>query len=72
LDGGDELGDIVRAGIEGDARFLRREVDGRLDAVETVQASLDPRRARRARHALDFQPHACGRLLSGRRHQLAS
>ena len=51
LDGADErIGrDEPRVVVHG--RGLGGEVDGRLDAVELVEAALDPRGAGRARHA---------------------
>ena len=46
--------------IEGHGRVLGRVVDGRLDALELVEALLDPHRAGRARHPLDRQLEPLG------------
>ena len=53
LDRGHELARVDARGVEVHARALGRVVDGRLDAVEPVQAALDPARAGGAGHALD-------------------
>ena len=52
-DRGHELLGRNQCGVEADRGVLGRVVDGRLDALELVQALLDPGRARRAGHALD-------------------
>jgi hypothetical protein len=51
--------------------LLRGEVDGRLDTCELVELLLDPRRAGRAGHALEYEANL-PRLCRGRIHQAAS
>ena len=56
--GGDGAAQLVHGHalrVEGDARALGREVDGRVDAVELVQLALDARGARRARHPVEIE-----------------
>ena len=56
LDRADELARRSPTAAPCTVACVGREVDGRLDAVEPVQAALDPRRARGARHALEVEP----------------
>ena len=51
----DQLLRLDPLGVEADRRPLGGEVDRRLDAVDLVEALLDPVRARGAGHALDRQ-----------------
>ncbi len=71
-DGGNEIIDAHGRGGP-HPRFLGGEVDGGLHAIELVEALLDPRRARRARHPIDLQVDlevvAVG---DGRRHRVVS
>jgi hypothetical protein len=63
LDGADERlrGDERR--VVGDRRRLGRVVDRRLDSLELVEDSLDPRGARGARHPLERERRLLARLL---------
>ena len=56
LDRADELVDATRTAASLTVACVGREVHRRLDAVELVQAALDARGARGARHALDVEP----------------
>ena len=54
-DGGDQIAGRDPPGVVVDGGPLEREVHGCVDAVERVQAPLDPRHAPGARHPLDGQ-----------------
>ena len=55
LDGADQIVDRGLRGVEGNRRLLGRVVDGRLDALQLVEALLDPGRTGGAGHPLELE-----------------